>query len=154
MGDLFEQLTNHLTEREIGHWSNPNQQAVCLDFPGLVGFYRVYARISSEDRQLHACGQVSLNVPEGCRHAVAEFVQLAKKQGLDGDLELNQEFGELRFHVAGNLAGDDVSGEVIDRLISQARIGIDSYLRAILSLIFSNEQPADAFRQAVLERPS
>ena len=152
MTDLFEQLTAHLTANQIGHWSNPNEKAICVDFPGIVGFYRVYARIDSENGQFQACGQTRLCVPKGCRAAVAELLVLAKNQPLDGALELSQEASELRFRVAERLTGNELSGEMIDRLIRKARIGIDACLRAILSVIFGNQPPADAFRQAVLYR--
>jgi hypothetical protein len=149
MSDLFEQLTTHLTDKQIGHWSNHEEKAICFDFPGIVGFYRVFAQIGSHDGQFHAWGQVRLNVPTGCRAAVADLLELANYQCTEGDVELNEEPSELRFHIAENLTGDELSGEMVDRLINTVRLGVETYLRAILCVIFGNEQPADALRHAL-----
>jgi hypothetical protein len=151
MSDLFEQLTAHLTANQIGHWSNPEEKAVCVDFPGIVGFYRVYARIDCTVGQLQVSGQTRLRAPEGSRATIAELVVLANQQRANGELELNQDASELRFHVVEDLAGDELSGEMIDRLIRVAHISVDAYLRAILSVIFGNEKPADALRQVELD---
>jgi hypothetical protein len=150
MSDLFEQLTTHLTDKQIGHWSNHEEKAICVDFPGIVGFYRVIAQIGSLDGQFHAWGQVRLDVPKGCRAAVADLLELANDQRTDGDAELNEEASELRFHTAENLTGDELSGEMVDRLINTARFGVETHLRAILCVMFGNEQPADALRHALL----
>lgn len=149
MSDLFQQLTQYLASKQIGHWSNADEKAVCVDFPGVVGFYRVLARVDSDDGQLHAWGQVRLSVPSGCRSAVAELLELVNLKQMNGEVELNEEVSELRFHTAENLTGDELSGEMVDRLIDSARSGVDACLRATLCVIFGNEPPTDALRHAL-----
>jgi hypothetical protein len=149
MSDLFEQLTTHFTKKQIGHWSNPNELALCVDFPSIVGFYRVYAKIDIEDGRFHACGQTRLSVPDECCAAVVEMLALANGRQLNSEVELDQVKSELKFCVSEKFEGDELSGEMIDRLFSAARSGVDTFLRASLFVIFGDVQPAAALRQAL-----
>ena len=149
MSDLFQQLKQHLAKKQIGHWSNAEEKAVCVDFPGIVGFYRVFARVNSDRGPTPRLGSGASCSPERMQFRGSELLELANLQERIGELELNEEANELRFHTAENLTDDELSGEMIDRAINVARNGVDTYLRAILCVMFGNEQPADALWHAL-----
>lgn len=149
MNSAFEQLLAHMSQMQTGYWANRQQQAVCIDFPGIVGSFRVIVQISESGDELYVFGQTRLHVEPGCRAAVAETIERANYGLTYGALELNDEAHELRFHAAESFAVDELDGAVVERLIDASRATLDTYLRAILSVIFGNELPEDALRLAL-----
>jgi hypothetical protein len=148
MSSAYEKLQSHLTDKRIGYWSNDEERTICVDFPGIFGWYRLFARADSEE-EFHVFGQLRINVPHGCRKAVAEMIERANYLQAGGDFEMNFNADELRFHVSENLSDGELRGETIDRLIDIARKALDSCLAALLSVVFGNEQPEDAVGQIV-----
>ncbi len=148
MSSAYEKLRSHLTDKQIGYWSNDEERAVCVDFPGIVGWYRLFARADS-DEEFHVFGQLRIDVPHGSRKAVAEVIERANYRQAGGEFEMNFSEDELRFHVSESLSDGELQSEMIDRLIEAARNALDSCLAAVLSVIFGNEQPEDAVGQIV-----
>jgi hypothetical protein len=135
-----------MKQMQIGYWSNDEQQAVCVDFPGIVGSYRVFVRINSEVGQLQVTGQLRLCVSKGCRSAVAQSLRLVNSALACGEFEMNFETSDLRFEAAETLLGDRLENETVDRLIGMTRTVFDVYLPAFLSVIYGNELPSDAIQ--------
>jgi hypothetical protein len=148
MTSLFEQLLEHMTCKKVGHWTNHEEQAICLDYPGVVGDYRVFAQIFSEGCELHVFAKTKLNPPSGSRAGVISAVTLANRSMAIGDLQWNVQTTEFCFHAAEEITGGELSGEMVDRLIALARSALDNYLRAVLSVIYANESPDAAIRRA------
>jgi hypothetical protein len=154
MCNAFENLLSHMSEKEIGYWSNQEQKAICVDLPGAVGIYRVFARVSDDGNQFDVSGHAHVRVAEGCRSAVAETIERANFGPARGNLEMNLDDGELRFNESEDLSGNELDGERIDRLIDAVRGALDCYLNAILSVIYGNELPEDAIRTVEARRCS
>ncbi|HTQ40035.1 MAG TPA: hypothetical protein VMJ32_13495 [Pirellulales bacterium] len=147
MNTAYEKLLSRMKQLQIGHWSNDEQQAICVDFPGIVGSYRVFARINNEVGQFQATGQLRLCVSKGCQSGVVESIRLVNSALPCGGFEMNFETSELRFETAETLLGDRLENETVDRLIGMTREAFDIYLPAILSVIYGNELPSDALQQ-------
>ncbi len=146
MSTAYERLLSHMSDKKIGFWSNREEQAICMDFPGIVGMYRVFVRVRPEENQFDVSGQVRINVWEGCRESVAETVERANYGMAGGTLEMSFEDRELRFFVSEEFSDDDSDRDIVDRLIDATRIALDTYLQTILSVIYGNELPEDAIR--------
>ncbi len=143
----YVQLLTHLREKKIGHWSNDEEQAICVDYPGIVGSYRIFARIQSETGEFQTTGQLRISVTEGCRAAVAETIRCANAGLNEGELEVDFDKCELRFQMSEPLIGDNLDRNVVDRLIARTNSVLDAYFPAVLSVIYGNELPSDAIRQ-------
>ena len=54
---------------------------------------------------------------------------------------------EVRFQASQILAGDVVGGAVIGRMIGTAVNMMETYLPALLSVVYGNEEPGEAIRR-------
>jgi hypothetical protein len=61
-----------------------------------------------------------------------------------GKFELDLDGGEVRFQVSQILDDDAVGQAVINRMIGAAVNMLDTYLPALLSVIYANELPKEA----------
>jgi hypothetical protein len=148
MNAAYEQLIKHLDEQNIGYWSHREDQAVCADFRGAVGNYRVFARVDADDDLFQVFGQSPVRVPAGCRSAIAETVARINCGLKIGKFEMNFDEGDLRFQASQILPEDQLEDGTIQRLFGVTIAMLDTYLPAVLSVIYGNELPADAVRQA------
>jgi hypothetical protein len=145
MTAAFEQLIQHLDQREVRYQVDGDERTIWADFRGQVGTYRLAALVG-DDNLFQIFGYALVRVPEGARPAVAETLVRANCGLRVGKLEMVFDEGDLRFQAAQVLPGDCLDDEVIGRLIGAALATLDMYLPAILSVIYGNETPKDAIR--------
>ena len=123
MSNAYEKLLAHMSDKKIGFWSNREEEAICVDFPGIVGMYRVYA--GRHGPEPIRCFRSSARERGGrCRAAVGETVERANYGLAGGNLEMSFDDSELRFHASEDLSGDDLDGNMINRLISAGPNGV------------------------------
>ncbi len=146
MSAAYEELVELLDERGIGYWTSENQ-AVRLNLRGQVAVYRITAGVEPETDLFQVVGRSPVLVPEGCRTAAAETIARANCGLRLGKFELDFDDGEVRFQVAQILVDDAVGQDVIDRMIGTTVNMLETYLPALLSVIYANEEPADAVRR-------
>lgn len=146
MNSAYDKLIQHLDEHEVRYLTGSDQRSIFADFHGDVGVYRIVATVNADDNLFQVFGQSPLRVPQGCRAAVAETVARANHGLKIGKFELDVDQGDLRYQASQLLTGDDLTGEVIQRLIGATISLLDRYLPAVLSVIYGNELPKDAIR--------
>ena len=148
MNAAYEKLCDHLTSQNIGFWSRSEDLSICADFRGDVGTYRIFARVDANDSLFQVFGNSPVRVPEGARPAIAETVMRVNCGLKVGKFEMDFDEGELRFQATQILPEDDLDDKTIQRLIGTTMSMLNVYLPAILSVIYGNELPKDAVRQA------
>ncbi len=148
MNAAYEKLIQHLDNQNIGYWSRSEDRSICTDFRGEVGTYRIIAHVDAEDSLFQVFGYSPVRVPIGSRPAVAEAVVRANHGLKVGKFEMDYDEGDLRFQAAQVLVDDDLADETIHRLMGTTMAMLNTYLPAVLSVIYGNELPVDAVRQA------
>jgi hypothetical protein len=143
MSAAYEELVELLDERGIGY-STSDGQAVRLDLHGQVAVYRITAGVEPETDLFQVVGLSPLLVPEGCRTAAAETIARANYGLRMGKFELDLDDGEVRFQVSQILVDEAVGQAVINRMIGATVNMLDTYLPALLSVIYANELPKEA----------
>ncbi len=143
MSTAYEELVELLDERGIGYWTNEDQ-AVRLDLRGQMAVYRITAGVEPETDLFQVVGRSPVLVPEGCRTAAAETIARANYGLRLGKFELDLDDGEVRFQVSQILVDDAVGQAVIDRMIGITVNMLETYLPALLSVIYANESPKEA----------
>jgi hypothetical protein len=143
MSAAYEELVELLDERGIGYWTNEDQ-AVRLDLRGEVAVYRITAGVEPETDLFQVVGRSPVPVPEGCRTSAAETIARANYGLRLGKFELDLDDGEVRFQVSQILVDEAVGQDVIDRMIGTTVNMLETYLPALLSVIYANEQPKEA----------
>lgn len=148
MNTAYERLIQHLDDREVHYLANGENQSICADFRGEVGTYRIIATVDADAGLFQVFGYLPLRVPEGARPSVAETVMRANYRLKVGKFEMDVDEGELRFQASQVLTEDNLEDSVIDRLIGTALSVLDTYMPAVLSVVYGNELPKDAIRCA------
>ena len=147
MNAAYEKLIQHLDEHNIRYLAGYEDRSVCADFRGMVGTYRIIARVGADDGLFQVFGQSNVRVPEGCRPAIAEAVARANYGLKVGKFELDFDEGDLRFQAVQILPDDSLADDTIQRLMGTTMAMLNMYLSAFLSVIYGNELPRDAIRQ-------
>jgi len=142
----YEKLCEHLTNQNIGYWSRNEDLSICADFRGEVGTYRLVARVDPEDNLFQVFGYSPVRVPKGSRPAIAEAVTRANCGLKVGKFEMDFDEGELRFQASQILLDENLDDDTIRRLMGTTMAMLNTYLPAILSIIYGNELPQDAVR--------
>lgn len=148
MNAAYEKLIQHLDNQNVGYWSRSEDRSICADFRGEVGTYRIFARVDADDSLFQVFGYSPMRVPKGSRPAVAETVVRANYGLKVGKFEMDYDEGDLRFQAAQILPVDDLEDETIQRLLGTTLAMLNTYLPAVLSVIYGNELPKDAVRHA------
>jgi hypothetical protein len=148
MNAAYDKLCEYLSNQNIGFWSRSENLSICTDFRGEIGMYRIFARIDADDSLFQVFGHSPVRVPPGSRSAIAEAVTRINCGLKVGKFEMDCDEGELRFQAAQILPDDDLDEQTIQRLIGTTMSMLNTYLPAVLSVIYGNELPKDAVRHA------
>jgi hypothetical protein len=148
MNAAYDKLIQHLDSQNIGYWSRSEDCSICMDFRGEVGTYRVFASVDADDSLFQVLGYSPVRIPIGSRPAIAETVVRANHGLKVGKFEVDYDEGDLRFQASQILPDDILEDETIDRLLGTTMAMLNTYLPAILSVIYGNELPKDAVRHA------
>jgi hypothetical protein len=148
MNAAYEKLIQHLDNQNIGYWSRSEDRSICTEFRGEVGTYRIFAQVDADDSLFQVFGYSPVRVPIGSRPAIAEAVVRANYGLKVGKFEMDFDEGELRFQASQVLVDDDLADATIHRLIGTTMAMLNTYLPAVLSVIYGNELPKDAVMQA------
>lgn len=146
MNMAYEKLMQHFDDREIRYLTDGEGRKIFADFTGEAGTYRIVAGVDIEAELFQVFGCPSVRIPEGARPAIAETLVRANHRLMVGKFEMDYDAGELYFHASQMLTDDGLEDQVIDRLMGVTMTMLDTYLPAVLSVVYGNELPADAVR--------
>jgi hypothetical protein len=148
MNDAYQQLIQHFDARDVKYLMHVDTRSLCADFRLEVGTCRIIAAVDADNGLFQVFGYSLIHVPEGARRLVAETIVRANNGLRIGKFEMDCEEGELRFQAAQILIEDRLEDDVIGRLMGTTVAMLDTYLPAVLSVIYGNETPQDAIRCA------
>ena len=154
MNAAYEKLIQHLDEHNVRYLTSSDNHSICADFSGEVGMYRIVATVDSDDSLFQVFGHSPVRVPQGSRPAVAQTLVRANYGLKVGKFEMDFDDGDLRFQAAQILPDDNLEDDTIRRLIGTVIAMLNSYLPAILSVIYGNELPKDAILCVEGRKPS
>ncbi|MCU0960783.1 MAG: YbjN domain-containing protein [Pirellulaceae bacterium] len=146
MNAAFDKLIEHLDQRQVRYLMNAELRSICADFSGSVGTYRVIAVVEADGTLFQVLGALPISIPEGARPSIAETIARANFGLRMGKFEMDVDNGELRFSVSQFLTDRGLEDEVIGHMMGLTLAMLDTYLPAILSVVYGNELPKDAIR--------
>jgi hypothetical protein len=139
-----ETLIQHLDEHDVKYMVNSDDHSVYMNLYGTVGTYQIVARVDDGAGLFLVCGRLPVRAPAGAVPAIAETITRANFELLNGRFEMDFDTGDLQFQIAEILSGVSLDEEVIERMIRTTLRMLDTYMPAVLSVIYGNEQPRDA----------
>ena len=148
MSPAYENLLDHMETHELRYQADAEREAVTAMFGGDSGAYMVVAHIDEDGDLFQINGMPAVCVPKGARHDIAEAVARANWGLKVGKFELDVDRGILHFHASNVIDGEAISDLLIGRLFATTLAMLDRYVPAFMSVIYANDPPDDAVRNA------
>lgn len=115
---------------------------------GKNGNWNMVVRAREKMEQVIVHSRLPMNVPEGRRQAMSEFIVRGNWGILLGNFELDLSDGELRFKTSIDLEDvAEIPDAVIRHLIGANMSTFDRFLPGMCSVIYGGASPAQAIRQ-------
>lgn len=147
---VYEKVIQHLEEHDVKYMANSEDHSVYMDLYGTVGAYQVVVRVNGDARVLLVYGRLPVRIPPGARSAIAETITRANFDLVNGRFDMDYESGDLQFQVTQILSDDSLEDDIIERMIRTTIEMLDTYMPAVLSVVYGNERPQDAIGHIVL----
>ena len=144
---VFDVLIDFMTRdgwvyREIEH-----RRVVALGVEGKNGRFDGYTIVTEEERQIAVYSVSPVKVPDYKRYNMATFITLLNYGTVVGNFEMNFQDGELRYKTSLDAEDAALNPALIKHLIYTSVTTMDDYLPGILSVIYGNISPEEAFQR-------
>ena len=116
-------------------------------FSGKNGQTVCYAQVRVDLEQFLFYVIAPIKAPEEQRQAVAEFITRANYGLRIGNFELDFSDGEVRYKSSIDFEGETLTPGLIKMAIYPAVQTMDRYLPGLMSVIYSNQAPAEAIAE-------
>ncbi|MEW6032262.1 MAG: YbjN domain-containing protein [Bacillota bacterium] len=133
----FKQVTGYLERQGLVFEVVPGKTIAVLGFAGENGRWRVVADAIAP-----------VNVPEGPRAAVAEYLTRANHNMTLGNFELDYSDGEVRYKTSTRVGSDALTDNMLEPLLFANLATMDRYLPGLMAVAFGNRSPAAAIAEA------
>jgi hypothetical protein len=147
MAEIFETVQRFFTDDEWYYMQLDNQPILQMGFQGRNGKWSCYAQVNSEQKLFFFYSVCPINVPEDKRSLIAEFITRANYGIKIGNFELDFNDGEVRYKTSIDVENDDLSPALISNHVYANIWTMDRYLPGIMSVVYSDEEPADAIQK-------
>ena len=145
--NAYHQLTQFLDKLGLPYETHQQQQIVDIFTVGQVTAYHLIAHVP-EDHLLVVTAIPTIRIPAGARPNVAQALSYVNDDLAVGYLNLSWEKGWLFYRASTLLQNGELTEQMVGHfLLSSAKI-LEKYLPAVLSIIYANDDPADAIRLA------
>ncbi len=113
-------------------------------FQGTSGHWTCYGQAREEQSQFAFYSVCPVNVPEGRRLTVAEFLTRANCGLVIGNFEMEWDDGEVRYKTSIDVSGDRLTPALVKQMVYTNVLMMDRYLPGIMEVIYGNVLPAEA----------
>jgi hypothetical protein len=144
---LFQAVVNFFTQDDWSFTRIQGEQALRLGFQGENGAWNCYAQTREKQEQFIFYSLCPLLAPEDKRTAVAEFITRANDGMIIGNFEMDFNDGEIRYKTSIDIDGDELTSDIIKRLVYANVTMMDDYLPGIIAVIEKDVSPMDAIAQ-------
>jgi hypothetical protein len=147
---IFQALVNFFTQDDWTFTRIQGEPGIYLGFAGDNGTWNCYAQAREEQEQFAFYSIAPILAPESKRAAVAEFMTRANYGLIVGNFEMDFADGEIRYKTSIDINSDELTSDVIQRLVYANVTTMDEYLPGIIAVIESEVEPVDAI--ALIEK--
>ncbi|HEC33753.1 MAG TPA: hypothetical protein ENI37_03445 [Chloroflexi bacterium] len=146
-GSLFNTVVNFFKEDDWHFDQMEGKPILRMGFRGDSGSWRCYAQVREEQQQFVFYSILDVNVPEGRRQAIAEFLTRANYGLMIGNFEMDFHDGEVRYKTSIDVEGDRLTSALIRPMVYINVLMMDRYLPGIMKVAFGEGIPADAIAE-------
>ncbi|MGE3779534.1 MAG: YbjN domain-containing protein, partial [Pirellulaceae bacterium] len=141
----------HFSSRDMQFQAVPEKNLVIAGFGGQHFRFTTFAQLTDDENLLQVFSYPGVVVPAGARKMIADLVARANYGIKVGKFELDMNDGELRYHACTVIANQSLSDAAIGILIGASLHALERYMPAVLSCIYGNEDPAQAYQSVAHE---
>lgn len=143
---IFQALVNFFTLDDWSFTRIQGEQVLHLGFQGENGKWNCYAQAREKQEQFVFYSICPLLAPENKRGFVADFITRANYSMIIGNFEMDFDDGEIRYKTSIDIDGDQLTSDIIKRLVYANVTMMDEYLPGIIAVIEKDVSPVDAIR--------
>jgi hypothetical protein len=140
----FEAVGAFLEEDSWHPQKLENRTIYRVYFSGNNGDLRCYAQVRTDLEQFLFYVIAPVKAPEPQRAVVAEYLTRANYGLRIGNFEMDYSDGEIRYKSSLDFEGGLLTPPLIKNTIYPAAHTMDFYLPGLLSVMYGNQEPADA----------
>ncbi|MEH1884071.1 YbjN domain-containing protein [Nostoc sp.] len=144
---IFQALVNFFPLDDWSFTRIQGEQVLHLGFQGENGKWNSYAQAREKQEQLVFYSNCPLLAPENKRGFVANFITRANYSMIIGNFEMDFDDGEIRYKSSIDIDGDQLTSDIIKRLVYANVTIMDEYLPGIIAVIEKDVSPVDAITQ-------
>ena len=144
---LYDTTIQALMEAEYKFRTTDDASIIQMGFSLENGTYQLYMKIREDRRQVLLFGYLDSKVPPDKRGQVAEVLVRANYGLLIGNFELDMDNGDLRYKTSVDVDGGQLTPKMVQNLIAVNVGTLNRYVPAVLSVIYGNVDPKDAFQK-------
>ena len=153
MGDILDTIVNFLEADNWPFTPVEGQPFIRTAFQGENGQWACYAQAREDAAQCAFYSICPVNVPEGRRGAMAEFLTRANYGLIIGNFEMDFQDGEVRYKTSIDVEGDRLSTALVQQMVYANVLTMDRYLPGIMTIIYGDASPAEAIAQVEGSNP-
>jgi hypothetical protein len=141
---IFQAIINFFTQDDWSFTRIQGETELRLGFQGDNGIWNCYAEARETHEQFIFYSICPVVAPENKRSAVAEFITRANYSMIIGNFEMDFDDGEIRYKTSIDIDGDELTQDIIKRLVYANVTMMDEYLPGIINVIEKDVSPVDA----------
>ena len=121
-------------------------------YQGSNGTFDCWFQVRRREEQFMFYCRAPVNVPEGRRQSVAEFMARANYGMVLGNFELDMDDGEMRFKCSADVEGLEINDIFLKNVVYTSVVTMNRYLPGLMKVAFSSMDPVDAVNE--IEKPA
>lgn len=141
---IFQAIVNFFTQDDWSFTRVQGELGLRLGFAGDHGTWNCYAQAKEEQEQFTFYSICPILAPESTRAAVAEFITRANYGLIVGNFEMDFADGEIRYKTSIDVTSDELTSNMIQRLVYANVTMMDEYLPGIIAVIEKDVSPGEA----------
>lgn len=145
MKTLFQSVTSVLSSNGIRYSVNDEQNFIRLGISGRNGNWQVAIHIQEETRRICFTSSCPIFTPDARQTAMCELLNRINDSIFMGKFSMDVEDGEIRYSTSAAFPESYLGDETLSCMFHTNIITFDTYLPALIAVIYRHNEPALAF---------
>lgn len=145
---IYQKVFNFFSQDDWSFTSNDEEKAILMSFQGENGTtWNCYAQVN-EDEEQFIFYSICPRMAKGEQlSTVAEFITRTNNGLISGNFEMDYEDGEIRYKTGIDIDSEELTSNVIMRLVYANVVMMNKYLPGIIAVIDKDVSPIKAIAQ-------
>jgi hypothetical protein len=142
---MFEQIINFFRHKDWSFTQIKDKTIVILGISGKNGKFQLVADIRESEKQIAFFTICGINTPENKKPEICALLTRLNFGKFLGNFEMDYDDGEIRYKTSMYYGDIKLDDDVIERLVMTNIMTMDISLPSIMSLIYGDISPVEAY---------